>query len=226
MRILVAEDEKELLSVIVKRLKAEGYGVDGCDNGDDASYYLMNMEYDLAILDIMMPGKDGIEVLRRVRQGKRLLPVLFLTAKDSVEDRVRGLDSGADDYLTKPFAFDELLARIRMLLRRNSTDKSDVLSAADLKMELSAHKVTRGEIEIVLSAREFAVLECLLRNRGAVLSRKQLETHVWDYDFEGGSNIIDVYIRYLRKKIDDPFAIKLIKTVRGIGYMLKDEEST
>lgn len=222
MRILVAEDEKELLEILVKRLKEEGYGVDGCENGTDASYYLENTAYDLAILDIMMPGKDGLAILKELRNAKNDLPVLLLTARDAVEDRVRGLDTGADDYLTKPFAFDELLARIRMLLRRRSADKSDVLTAGDLTMELSTHMVKRAGREITLSAREFAILEVLLRNKGAVLSRSQLESHVWDYDFEGGSNIVDVYVRYLRKKIDDGSETKLIQTVRGVGYTIRE----
>lgn len=222
MRILVAEDEKELLEILVKRLKEEGYGVDGCENGTDASYYLENTAYDLAILDIMMPGKDGLAVLKELRTAKNELPVLLLTARDAVEDRVKGLDTGADDYLTKPFAFDELLARIRMLLRRHSTDKSDVLTAGDLTMELSTHMVKRAGKEIALSAREFSILEVLLRNKGAVLSRSQLESHVWDYDFEGGSNIVDVYVRYLRKKIDDGSETKLIQTVRGVGYTIRE----
>lgn len=222
MRILVAEDENELLEILVKRLKEEGYGVDGCGNGNDASYYLESTSYDLAILDIMMPGKDGLSVLKELRTAKNDLPVLLLTARDAVEDRVKGLDTGADDYLTKPFAFDELLARIRMLLRRRSADKSDVLAAGDLTMELSSHLVKRAGREIALSAREFSILEVLLRNKGAVLSRSQLESHVWDYDFEGGSNIVDVYVRYLRKKIDDGFETKLIQTVRGVGYTIRE----
>lgn len=222
MRILVAEDEKELLEILVKRLKEKGYGVDGCGNGNDASYYLESTSYDLAILDIMMPGKDGLSVLKELRTAKNDLPVLLLTARDAVEDRVKGLDTGADDYLTKPFAFDELMARIRMLLRRRSADKSDVLAAGDLTMELSSHLVKRAGREIALSAREFSILEVLLRNKGAVLSRSQLESHVWDYDFEGGSNIVDVYVRYLRKKIDDGFETKLIQTVRGVGYTIRE----
>lgn len=222
MRILIAEDERDLLEVLVKRMKEEGYGVDGCGDGSDASYYLKTTEYDLAILDIMMPGKDGLEVLRELRAAGSDMPVLLLTARDAVEDRVKGLDTGADDYLTKPFAYEELLARIRMLLRRRSKDKSDVLTAGDLTMELSTHTVKRAGREISLSAREFSILEMLLRNKGMVLSRSQLEAHVWDYDFEGGSNIVDVYVRYLRKKIDDGFDQKLIQTVRGVGYTIRE----
>lgn len=221
MRILVAEDERELLDITVKRLKAEGYAVDGCDNGDDAAYYLEQTPYDLAILDIMMPGRDGLSVLRGLRAAGRSLPVLLLTALDAVGDRVSGLDAGADDYLTKPFAFDELLARIRVLLRRSSSGKAVVLTADDLTMELSTRTVRRAGREIALSSKEYAILEYLLRNKGAVLSRRQLESHVWDYDFEGGSNIVDVYVRYLRRKIDDSFEKKLIQTVRGVGYTIR-----
>ena len=221
MRILVAEDERELLDITVKRLKAEGYAVDGCDNGDDAAYYLEQTPYDLAILDIMMPGRDGLSVLRGLRAAGRSLPVLLLTALDAVGDRVSGLDAGADDYLTKPFAFDELLARIRVLLRRSSSGKAVVLTADDLTLELSTRTVRRAGREIALSSKEYAILEYLLRNKGAVLSRRQLESHVWDYDFEGGSNIVDVYVRYLRRKIDDSFEKKLIQTVRGVGYTIR-----
>lgn len=223
MRILVAEDERDLLDVLIKRLKAEGYGADGCRDGKEALYYLEHTEYDLAVLDIMMPGTDGLTVLKALRRRGSTLPVLLLTARDSVEDRVNGLDSGADDYLTKPFAFDELLARIRMLLRRGAVEKTDLLTAGDLVMELSTHRVTRGGAAVSLSAKEFAILECLLRNKGSVLSRSQLEGHVWDYDFDGGSNIVDVYVRYLRKKIDDPYIEKLIKTVRGVGYVIEGD---
>ena len=217
MRILVADDERELLDITVKRLKAQGYAVDGCDNGDDAAYYLEQTPYDLAILDIMMPGRDGLSILRGLRAAGRTLPVLL----DAVGDRVSGLDAGADDYLTKPFAFDELLARIRVLLRRSSSDKAVVLTAEDLTMELSTRTVRRAGQEITLSSKEYAILEYLLRNKGVVLSRAQLESHVWDYDFEGGSNIVDVYVRYLRRKIDDPFEKKLIQTVRGVGYTIR-----
>lgn len=225
MRILIAEDEADLLNILVKRLKAEGYGVDGCDNGNDASYYLTSTDYDVAILDIMMPGKNGLNVLQELRASGKTFPVLLLTAKDSIEDRVTGLDAGADDYLTKPFSFEELLARIRVLLRRNSSTKSNLLTVSDLSLDLSTHIVTRAGTTIELSAREFSMLECLMRNQGSVLSRGQLEHHVWDYDFEGGSNIIDVYVRYLRRKIDDPFEKKLIQTVRGVGYTMKEKDT-
>ena len=225
MRILFAEDERDLLNVAVKRLKAEGFGVDGCSDGEEALDYIESTDYDLIILDIMMPKADGLIVLRKIRRAGNNVPVLLLTAKDAVSDRVEGLDAGADDYLTKPYAFSELLARIRALLRRQGGVKSDVLTAGDLVLELSTKKVMRGETEIELSSKEFALLEALMRNKGQVLSRSQLETRVWDYSFTGGSNVIDVYIRYLRKKIDDPFPKKLIHTVRGSGNVLKEDRS-
>ena len=222
MRILVADDEHDLLDVIVKRLKSDGFSVDGCENGEDALYYIENTKYDLAVLDIMMPKLDGLTVLRTLRARKNSIPILLLTAKDSINDRVEGLNAGADDYLIKPFAYDELIARIRALLRRHSDEKTDILSIADLTMELSTKKVMRNGIEITLSSKEFSLLEYLMRNKGAVISREQLENHVWDYGFEGGSNIVDVYIRYLRKKIDEPFEVKLIHTIRGMGYTIRE----
>lgn len=223
MRILFAEDEPALREVTVKRLKAEGFGVDGCRDGKEALDYLDSTDYDVVILDIMMPGIDGLTVLRTLRSRGNTVPVMLLTARDAVADRVGGLDAGADDYLTKPFEFAELTARIRALLRRNSDNKTDTASVADLTVEFSTRKVTRGGVEISLSSREFALLESLIRHKGAILSRTQLENQVWDFGFEGGSNIVDVYIRYLRKKIDDPFEKKLIHTVRGAGYTLREE---
>ncbi len=223
MRILFAEDEPALRKVTVKRLKAEGFGVDGCRDGREALDYLDSTDYDVVILDIMMPGIDGLTVLRTLRSRGNTAPVMLLTARDAVADRVGGLDAGADDYLTKPFEFAELTARIRALLRRNSDNKTDTASVADLTVEFSTRKVTRGGVEISLSSREFALLESLIRHKGAILSRTQLENQVWDFGFEGGSNIVDVYIRYLRKKIDDPFEKKLIHTVRGAGYTLREE---
>ena len=223
MRILFAEDEPALREVTVKRLKAEGFGVDGCRDGREALDYLDSTDYDVVILDIMMPGIDGLTVLRTLRSRGNTAPVMLLTARDAVADRVGGLDAGADDYLTKPFEFAELTARIRALLRRNSDNKTDTASVADLTVEFSTRKVTRGGVEISLSSREFALLESLIRHKGAILSHTQLENQVWDFGFEGGSNIVDVYIRYLRKKIDDPFEKKLIHTVRGAGYTLREE---
>ncbi len=223
MRILFAEDEPALREVTVKRLKAEGFGVDGCRDGREALDYLDSTDYDVVILDIMMPGIDGLTVLRTLRSRGNTAPVMLLTARDAVADRVGGLDAGADDYLTKPFEFAELTARIRALLRRNSDNKTDTASVADLTVEFSTRKVTRGGVEISLSSREFALLESLIRHKGAILSRTQLENQVWDFGFEGGSNIVDVYIRYLRKKIDDPFEKKLLHTVRGAGYTLRED---
>ena len=223
MRILLAEDEDDLREVTVKRLKTEGFGVDGCRDGQEALEYLDAADYNLVILDIMMPRLDGLSVLRKLRSGGNPVPVLLLTAKDAVSDRVQGLDAGADDYLTKPYAFEELMAQIRALVRRNSTEKSDVLTVGDLSVELSTKRVMRGGKEILLSAKEFGLLETLIRHKGQVLSRAQLENQVWDFGFEGSSNIVDVYIRYLRRKVDDPFEKKLIHTIRGAGYVLKEE---
>ena len=222
MRILVVEDEPDLKEITAKRLKAEGYGVDTCDNGKDAQYYIEHTPYDLILLDVMLPGADGITVLKNIRKKGMKTPVLLLTARDSIEDRVTGLDNGADDYLTKPFAFDELLARIRVILRRRSNEASNRLVLGDLIMDLATHQVTRAGTEISLSAKEYAILEYMMHNKGMVLSRSRIEEHVWNYDFEGGSNVVDVYMRYLRKKIDAPFEKKLIHTVRGSGYVIKE----
>ena len=222
MRILIVEDEPDLKEITAKRLKAEGYGVDTCDNGKDAQYYIEHTPYDLILLDVMLPGADGITVLKNIRKKGMKTPVLLLTARDSIEDRVTGLDNGADDYLTKPFAFDELLARIRVILRRRSNEASNRLVLGDLIMDLATHQVTRAGTEISLSAKEYAILEYMMHNKGMVLSRSRIEEHVWNYDFEGGSNVVDVYMRYLRKKIDAPFEKKLIHTVRGSGYVIKE----
>lgn len=223
MRILLAEDEDDLREVTVKRLRAEGFGVDGCADGKEALEYMAAADYDLVIFDIMMPRMDGLAALKQLRRQGNPVPVLLLTAKDAVSDRVQGLNAGADDYLTKPYAFEELLARVRALGRRNTTEKTDVLTAGDLTVELSSKRVIRNGQQIVLSAKEFGLLETLLRHKGKVLSRSQLENQVWDFGFEGSSNIVDVYIRYLRRKVDDPFEKKLIHTIRGAGYVLKED---
>ena len=222
MRILLAEDEEDLNEVIVKTLEKNGYSVDSCLDGREALYYLENTEYDAAILDIMMPGMSGIEVLKAIRSRGSTLPVLFLTARDSVSQRVEGLDAGADDYLVKPFAFDELLARIRVLLRKKSGSAQNLYQLANLKVDLTSHSVFRDDTPILLSAKEFSILEYMILNQGIVLSREKIEEHIWNYDYQGGSNLVDVYIRYLRKKIDEPFSPKLIHTVRGVGYVLKE----
>ena len=223
MRILVVEDEPKLNELITARLRREHYSVDSCLSGDAAMDYLACAQYDLLVLDIMLPGISGLEILRSLRGKGDKTSVLLLTALDSIPDRVSGLDSGADDYLVKPFAFDELLARIRVLLRRSAGSVSNVYTLADLTVDCDARTVKRGETNISLSAKEFSILEYLIRNSGTVLSRERISNHIWNYDYEGGSNIVDVYIRYLRKKIDDGFEKKLIHTVRGVGYVLREE---
>ena len=223
MRVLLAEDEKELNDLVRKTLEDEGYAVDSVFDGDSALEYLSSTPYDIAILDIMMPGRDGIVVLREYRKSGGKAPILILTARDAVEDRVVGLDAGADDYLVKPFMFPELLARIRVLLRRNtSSASSSVLECGDLVMDTSSHAVRRRGRKIDLSAKEYSILEYMMRNQGAVLGRESFRSHIWSWDYDGESNVIDVYIRYLRKKIDDGESMKLIHTIRGAGYMLKD----
>lgn len=222
MRMLVAEDEKDMNHIIAKRLKTEGYSVDSCFDGIEVFDYLACAEYDAIILDIMMPRMDGLQVLKKLREQEHQVPVLLLTAKDSVEDRVTGLDAGADDYLVKPFAFQELLARIRVMLRKPASVKTTVYSIADLEVHTDTHQVIRGNKEIHLSSKEFSLLHYMIQNAGIVLSREKLEQHIWNYDFSGGSNVIDVYIRYLRKKIDDGFDKKLIQTIRGEGYVLRE----
>jgi DNA-binding response regulator trcR len=227
MRILVIEDEKNLNDIIVKKLVLEKYCVDSCFNGKDALDYIFSAEYDVIVSDIMLPGIDGFEILKRIREKGIKTPVLLLTAKDGIEDRVKGLDYGADDYLVKPFAFDELMARIRVLLRRNpitnNSNASNVFSIANLTVNCKSHDVFRDKISIKLSTREFTILEYMIRNKERVLSREQIEQHIWNYDYEGGTNVIDVYIRYLRRKIDKNFEPKLIHTIRGVGYVLKVE---
>lgn len=224
MRILIAEDQKDLNRIITKRLSAEGYSVDSCSDGEEALIYIEMAEYDGIILDIMMPKRDGLSVLHSLRKKGIGTPVLFLTARDAVEDRVLGLDSGADDYLVKPFAFDELIARIRAMTRKSAGNSSNIFSVADLVMDTASHTVTRGGKEIALSAKEFSLLEYLLRNKGHVLSRTMIENNLWNFDYSGGTNAVDVYIRYLRKKVDDGFEPKLIHTVRGCGYVLKENQ--
>lgn len=223
MRILIAEDEKDLNRILVSRLKEEHYSVDSCFDGQEALDYLASAEYDLAILDIMMPRLDGLSALRSIRRNGSSIPVLLLTAKDSIDDRVAGLDAGANDYLIKPFAFEELLARIRVLLRAPKAPQSSCLRAGTLELHLDSHKVYRDGHEIRLSGKEFTLLRYLMQNQGIVLSRDKLEQHLWNYDYEGSSNVIDVYIRYLRRKIDTDPGHKLIHTIRGTGYVLRSD---
>ena len=224
MRLLIAEDEKGLNQVLVKRLEGEHYTVDACYDGEAALDYIRMTDYDAIILDIMMPKLDGMKVLKQLRGEGIKAPVLLLTARDGIQDRVSGLDCGADDYMVKPFAFDELLARIRVMLRRTSDHVSNRYELADLVVDCEAHRIMRGEQEITLSSKECSVLEYLIRNKGIVLSREKIEAHIWNYDYAGGSNVVDVYIRYLRKKIDEGFEQKLIHTVRGAGYVLRADE--
>ena len=226
MRILVVEDEKKINDVIVKTLKKEKYGVDSCFDGEEALDYIFSVEYDIILLDIMLPKKNGFEVMESMRKKGIKTPVLFLTARDQIEDRVKGLDLGADDYLVKPFAFEELLARIRVVLRKNSVsgeDSGNILKIANLTLDCNKHEVFRDEISIKLSAKEFSILEYMMRNKGRVVSKEKIEEHVWDFDYEGGSNIVEVYIKFLRKKIDNDFSPKLIHTIRRVGYVLKVE---
>lgn len=224
MRILIAEDEKSLNRIIAKQFKASGYSVDSAFNGEEAYDLISMTDYDAAVFDVMMPKIDGFSLLRKIRNEGNNLPVLFLTARDSIEDRVEGLDIGADDYLVKPFAFEELLARIRVLIRKNSVSNSNVITVADLTVDISKRRVTRGGREISLSAKEYELLQYLAVNNGIVLSREKIEDHIWNYDYEGGTNVVDVYIRYLRKKIDEGYDKKLIHTVRGMGYVLREEK--
>ena len=224
MRLLIAEDEKNLNKILSQQLRDNGYSVDACFDGEDALDHIRMTDYDGVILDIMMPKLDGLEVLKKMRADRIDTPVLFLTARDSVADRVEGLDLGADDYLTKPFAFEELLARVRVLIRKKSGNKTNTYTLADLTLDAQSREVKRGDTPISLSSKEFAILEYMIMNKNVVLSRDNLERHIWSYDYEGSSNMIDVYIRYLRKKIDEKFEPKLIHTVRGVGYVLKEEK--
>lgn len=224
MRLLVVEDEKDLNSIIMKNLQAEGYIVDSCYDGEDAVIYMTTIDYDAVILDVMIPKLSGFEVLKKIREMKVETPVLFLTARDHVEDIVFGLNIGADDYMVKPFSFDELMARLRVIVRRKPEVRENICTCGDLILNVNTRQVTRQGREISLSPKEYAILECLIRNKNIVLTRAQIESNIWDMDYSGESNVIDVYIRYLRKKIDDDFDEKLIQTVRGVGYMLKCNE--
>ena len=223
MRILIAEDQKDLNKVIVKKLMKEGYSVDSCFDGEDALHFLDMASYDGVILDINMPKKDGLTVLTEMRRADDHTPVLFLTARDSIEDRVRGLDCGANDYLVKPFSFEELMARVRAMTRKTESTNNPVYKIADLEMDTAKHTVTRAGKIISLSSKEYSLLEYLLRNKGKVVSRDNIENTLWNFDYEGGTNAVDVYIRYIRKKIDEGFDKKLIHTVRGVGYVLRED---
>lgn len=221
MRLLVVEDQKELNEVVCKKLEKEGYAVDGCYDGMEALNYIESAEYDGVILDIMLPRIDGIGVLKKMRMDGRHTPVLLLTALGSVDDRVKGLDAGADDYLTKPFDFNELLARIRAMLRRREEHTSTVLEHKGVCLNISSHEVTRDGKELELTSKEYNILEYMMQNIGVAISRDKLSSHVWNYDYDGGSNVIDVYMHHLRKKIDEGYDDKLISTVKGVGYIIK-----
>lgn len=221
MRILIAEDQKDLNKILTKKLSAEGYSVDSCFDGQEALDFIRMADYDGILLDVNMPRLDGFGVVRQMRADGVQAPVLFLTARDSIEDKVTGLDLGASDYLVKPFSFEELMARVRALTRRSAVSNTPVYTLCDLTLDSGSHIVTRGGNVIKLSAKEFSLLEYLFRNQNRVLSRENIENNLWNFDYEGGSNAVDVYIRYLRRKIDDGFDPKLIHTVRGVGYVLR-----
>lgn len=225
MKMLIAEDEKDLNRILKKKFIEDGYKVDACFDGGEAVDYLAAGSYDIVILDIMMPGVDGYEVLSYLRSAGDRTPVLLLTAKDAIQDRVEGLDRGADDYLVKPFSLDELGARVRALLRKGAGMTDNTLRVGDLSLNILTHIVSRGGKEISLSAKEFALLEYMMRNEGIILSRQKIEDQIWSYDYEGGSNLVDVYISYLRRKIDSDFDTKLIHTIRGIGYVIRENIS-
>ena len=224
MRILVVEDEKKVSSFIKRGLEEEKYEVETAFDGEDGLKLATEKQFDLIILDWMLPKKDGLTMVKEIRENKIATPVLMLTAKDSLEDIIAGLDSGSDDYVTKPFAFAELLARVRALLRRSEMDKGEELRFADLRLDPVTHKVWRREKEIDLTAKEYGLLEYFMRNPNQVLTRTMIADHVWDYTFDTFTNIIDVYVNYLRKKIDRDEEKKLIHTVRGVGYIFKEEE--
>ncbi|MEJ5246388.1 MAG: two-component system response regulator RppA [Caldilinea sp.] len=222
MRVLVVEDEPKIAAFLKRGLEENAYAVDVARDGEEGLAWAQAFPYDLIILDIMLPKLDGVTLCRRLRAEGNRANILMLTAKDDIEDRVAGLDAGADDYLVKPFAFRELLARLRALQRRGGEQRTTRLQVADLVLDLVSHQAMRGGRTIELTAKEFALLEFLMRHPNQTLSRTVIAEHVWDYDFYNQSNVVDVYIRYLRKKIDDPFDLKLIQTVRGMGYRLTD----
>jgi two-component system OmpR family response regulator len=221
VRILVVEDEVKMAGLLRRGLVEEGHAADVARTGDDAMWMAQAVDYDAIVLDVMLPGRDGIEVCRELREAGVWSPVLMLTARDGVEDRVAGLDAGADDYLPKPFSFAELLARLRAVARRGAPERPAIVAVGDLRIDPATRQAWRGETEIHLSGKEFALLETFMRRPGQVLSRLQLLEHAWDYAYENRSNVVDVYVRYLRDKIDRPFARDSLETVRGVGYRLR-----
>ena len=218
MRVLLVEDEIKMARAVRRGLEQEGYGVDVFGDGEEALFQATEQDYDAIVLDVMLPGRDGFELCRTLREQGRWAPVLMLTARDAVEDRIRGLDVGADDYLVKPFAFGELLARLRALIRRGPQERPTVLQVDDVTLDPAAHRVIRSEREVELSSREFALLEYLMRHPGEVVTRRRILEHVWDYNYDGLSNVVDVYVGYLRKKLERPFGRPFIRTIRGVGY--------
>jgi len=222
MRVLVIEDDVKLLESVRKGLKESGFGADGASDGREGLARALESEYDAVVLDLMLPGLSGLEVLKALRERHRTTPVLVLSARSSVEDRVRGLDLGADDYLAKPFSFQELLARLRAITRRPAVEPSTVLVAADLALDTVRREATRAGRRLELTAKEFSLLEYLTRRKGVVLTRTMILDHVWDLDYDGGSNLVEVYVNYLRKKVDVGHDVKLIQTVRGSGYVLRE----
>lgn len=222
MRILVVEDEVKTASFLRKGLRESGFTVDVANDGEEGLDLALSREYDLIILDVMLPGIDGWQIIRKIRSTNRDTPVLFLTARDAVQDRIKGLESGADDYLVKPFAFSELLARMRTILRRGPARTTELLHIADLEIDLMGHKVIRGGKRLDLTPKEFALLSLLARRAGEVLTRTRIAERIWDIDFESDTNVVDVHMRRLRSKVDDPFENKLIHTVRGVGYVLEE----
>ena len=225
VKLLVVEDARDMNRLIVKTLKKSGYSVDSCFDGEEALTYLLGAEYDAMILDVMMPKMDGYTLLEHIRNKNMDLPVLFLTARDAVADRVKGLDLGADDYLVKPFDFEELLARVRAMTRKRTGSRSNVYTLADLTVDTLRRTVRRGDAEIALLPKEFAILEYMIRNQGTVLSREQLENQIWNYEYSGNSNNMDVYISRLRKKLDSGQTVKLLHTIRGVGWVLRADET-
>jgi two-component system OmpR family response regulator len=223
MRVLIVEDEPKMAALVARALREEGHAADVADQGSDALWLAEAAPYDAIVLDVMLPGLDGFEILRRLRAKKVWTPVLMLTARDAVSDRVDGLDAGADDYLTKPFSYAELLARLRAVARRGPVERPTTLEVGDLRLDPAAHRAWRDETELDLSTREFALLELFMRRAGKTLTRVQLLEGAWDIAFESRSNVVDVYVRYLREKVDRPFGRASIETVRGVGYRLRDD---
>ncbi|MDQ1381054.1 MAG: two-component system, OmpR family, response regulator [Actinomycetota bacterium] len=224
MRLLIVEDEIRMAALLRRGFVEEGYAVDVANNGTDALWLATEATFDTLILDVMLPGLDGFEVCRELREKGCRAPVLMLTARDAIEDRVRGLDAGADDYLTKPFSFAELSARVRALLRRGASARPTVLEVGDLRLDPAGHRATRGDAELSLSPKEMALLELFMRHPDEVITRTQILDHVWDFAYDGMSNVVDQYVSYLRRKIDKPFGRDDLQTVRGVGYRLRTSE--